>query len=89
MDEGTEEDIAAMRVIVHPNYSKPNLNNDIALIQLARPATLSARVGTVCLSSQDQVLPTSSRCFVTGAIATENGTAMLIFETGAGCSKAD
>ena len=64
--EGTEEDIPARRVVVHPDYNTPYLNNDIALIQLIRPAKLNARVGTVCLPAHHEVVPTSAKCFITG-----------------------
>ena len=67
IDEGTEQTIPAKLVIKHPDYNKPTpINNDIALIQLARPATLNSRVQTVCLPSHDYHVPTSSRCFITG-----------------------
>ena len=47
--EGTEQNIPGKQVIKHPSYNRPSaINNDIALIQLERPATLNARVGTVC-----------------------------------------
>ena len=65
-NEGTEQEIKAIKVISHPNYNKPRLNNDIALIQLARPATLNSRVGLVCLPNQDYVLPAGSNCYITG-----------------------
>ena len=67
VSEGTEEVISAKRIISHPQYNKPvRINNDIALIQLARPATLNSRVQTVCLPSRDDNVPTNSRCFVSG-----------------------
>ncbi|KAJ7393856.1 hypothetical protein OS493_003523 [Desmophyllum pertusum] len=66
LNEGTEQDITAKRVIKHENYGSPVLNNDIALIQLSKPATLNARVGTVCLPSQDEMVSTSSTCYITG-----------------------
>lgn len=65
-NEGTEQDIQAKRVIKHENYGSPVLNNDIALIQLSKPATLNARVGTVCLPAHNEMVPTSSKCFITG-----------------------
>lgn len=66
VSEGTEEDIQAKRVIKHTNYSPNTIDNDIALIQLSKPATLSARVGTVCLPKPNEMVPTSSTCFITG-----------------------
>ncbi|KAJ7394105.1 Serine protease 56 [Desmophyllum pertusum] len=66
LNEGTEQSIPGKRVIRHPKYNTPPISNDIALIQLSRPATLNSRVGTVCLPSHDEVVPTSARCFITG-----------------------
>ena len=66
-NEGTEQTIRGKRVIKHPNYNSPSpINNDIALIQLEKPATLNSRVGTVCLPSHNEVVPTSARCYITG-----------------------
>ena len=65
--EGPEEDIPGKRVIRHPSYNSPSaINNDIALIQLERPAKLNARVGTVCLPSHGENVPLSAKCFITG-----------------------
>ena len=66
VNEGTEQDLKAIKVISHPNYNNPRLNNDIALIQLAKPATLNKRVGLVCLPGQDEVVPAGSNCYITG-----------------------
>ena len=66
VSEGTEQDITAKRVIVHPQYSSSKLDKDIALIQLSKSATLNSRVGTVCLPAQDEMVSTSARCFITG-----------------------
>ena len=66
-NEGTEQNIPAKRVIYHSSYNKPTpINNDIALIQLARPATLNSRVGTVCLPAHGYDVPTNSECYITG-----------------------
>ena len=67
VNEGTEQTIPARRIFRHPDYNTPSpINNDIALIHLARPATLNSRVQTVCLPSHDYQVPTSSRCYITG-----------------------
>ena len=65
--EGTEQDIPGKRVITHPEYNKPSpLDNDIALIQLSRPASQNARVGVVCLPAADEPILSEANCFITG-----------------------
>ena len=65
--EGTEQDIPVKRVIRHPDYNKPtSLNNDIALIQLSRPALLNSKVDIVCLPSPGEIVPSQASCFITG-----------------------
>lgn len=65
--EGTEQDITGRRVIKHPDYNKPStIYNDIALIQLSRPATLNAKVGLVCLPSSDENVSSAAKCYITG-----------------------
>merc|ERR1712002_1143623 len=39
--KGTEQFIRSSRVIRHPNYSSYNIDNDIMLIKLSKPATLN------------------------------------------------
>ena len=56
LNERTEEDLCAKRLIVHPDYNKIPIASDIALTQLSKPATFNARVKTICLSSQNEVV---------------------------------
>ena len=84
--EGTEEDIPGKRVIVHPDYNKIPIDSDIALIQLSRPATMNARVKTVCLPSQDEIVPTSSKCFITGLFQFEKQIFMVVVQCSPGIS---
>jgi Trypsin len=49
--EGTEQTLNVSSVVVHPSYNRATLNNDLALLQLASPATLNARVGLVELGT--------------------------------------
>lgn len=66
-NEGTEETVGAKRIISYPEYNRPGrLNNDIALVELAAPVKLSARVNPVCLPSSDSDVPTGSKCYITG-----------------------
>ena len=64
---GHEQVFTAKRVIERDDYNKPSMiNNDIALVQLDRPAILNSRVGTVCLPKQGIQVPVGSRCVTTG-----------------------
>uniref|UniRef100_A0A8C5D7T7 trypsin n=1 Tax=Gouania willdenowi TaxID=441366 RepID=A0A8C5D7T7_GOUWI len=49
VNEGTEQFISSSRVIRHPNYSSYNIDNDIMLIKLSKPATLNQYVKPVAL----------------------------------------
>ncbi|XP_061572574.1 trypsin-3-like [Cololabis saira] len=64
VNEGTEQFISSAKVIRHPSYNSFNLDNDIMLIKLNRPATLNNFVSPV-------FLPTScasggTRCLISG-----------------------
>ncbi|XP_037651183.1 trypsin-3-like [Sebastes umbrosus] len=52
VNEGTEQWIDAAKMIRHPQYNSYNLDNDIMLIKLSRPATLNSNVQTVALPSR-------------------------------------
>uniref|UniRef100_A0A8C2RNJ6 Vitamin K-dependent protein C n=1 Tax=Capra hircus TaxID=9925 RepID=A0A8C2RNJ6_CAPHI len=47
--ESWEVDLDIKEVIVHPNYTKSTSDNDIALLHLAKPATLSQTIVPICL----------------------------------------
>ncbi|XP_038581382.1 trypsin-3-like [Micropterus salmoides] len=51
-NEGTEQWIDAAKLIKHPQYNSNNLDIDIMLIKLSRPATLNSDVQTVALPSR-------------------------------------
>ncbi|XP_036393953.1 trypsin-3-like isoform X2 [Megalops cyprinoides] len=63
-NEGTEQFINSALVIKHPRYSSRNMDNDIMLIKLSRPATLNSYVRTVSLPSS--CAASGSRCLVSG-----------------------
>ena len=44
--EGNEQFITSSRAIGHPNYSSYNIDNDIMLIKLSKPASLNSYVKT-------------------------------------------
>ncbi|XP_043316233.1 vitamin K-dependent protein C isoform X4 [Cervus elaphus] len=47
--ESWEVDLDIKEVIIHPNYTKSTSDNDIALLRLAQPATLSQTIVPICL----------------------------------------
>lgn len=51
VSEGTEQTIALASMVIHPSYNHSTKDNDIALLQLASPATLNARVALVSLAN--------------------------------------
>jgi len=63
-NEGNEQFISSARVIRHPNYSSYNINNDIMLIKLSKPATLNAFVQAVALPTS--CAPAGTMCKVSG-----------------------
>uniref|UniRef100_A0A3Q1FXH2 trypsin n=1 Tax=Acanthochromis polyacanthus TaxID=80966 RepID=A0A3Q1FXH2_9TELE len=52
VNEGTEQWIDGAKMIRHPGYNSYNLDNDIMLIKLSRPAALNSYVQTVALPSR-------------------------------------
>ncbi len=74
--EGTEQQINIIQVIPHPDYDAQSNNNDIALLQLATPATLGNGVGTVApviTPGDDALVATGTQAMVTGWGATREG----------------
>ncbi|KAL1773665.1 vitamin K-dependent protein C isoform X1 [Sigmodon hispidus] len=47
-----ELDLEIKEVLIHPNYSRSTSDNDIALLRLAEPATLSKTIVPICLPSK-------------------------------------
>ena len=64
VDEGTEQWISSSRVIRHPRYSSYNINNDIMLIKLSKPAELNQYVQAVALPTS--CAPAGTMCRVAG-----------------------
>ena len=63
-NEGTEQFINSVKVIKHPRYSSRNLDNDIMLIKLSKPATLNQYVQPVALPTE---------CAADGTMCTVSG----------------
>uniref|UniRef100_I3JZT1 trypsin n=1 Tax=Oreochromis niloticus TaxID=8128 RepID=I3JZT1_ORENI len=73
VNEGTEQFIDSSRVIRHPQYDSWNIDNDIMLIQLSRPATLNSYVQAVALPRS--CAPAGTMCTVSGWGNTMSSTA--------------
>ncbi|XP_074128378.1 cationic trypsin-3-like [Sminthopsis crassicaudata] len=62
--EGGEQFIDSAKVIRHPNYNSYMIDNDIMLIKLKTPATLSSRVAAISLPQSCAAVGTS--CLISG-----------------------
>ncbi|XP_010716220.1 chymotrypsinogen A-like, partial [Meleagris gallopavo] len=58
--------LGVAKVFRNPNYSALTIRNDIALIKLATPAQLNARVAPVCLPQATDDFPGGLTCVTTG-----------------------
>lgn len=73
LTEGSEQFIASSNVIRNPNYSSYDLDSDIMLIKLSKPATLNAYIQPVALPSS--CAPAGTMCKVSGWGNTMSSTA--------------
>ncbi|XP_019605405.1 trypsin [Rhinolophus sinicus] len=62
--EGNEQFINSAKVIRHPKYNSRTIDNDIMLIKLSSPATISSRVATVSLPRSCAAVGT--QCLISG-----------------------
>jgi len=62
--EGSETEIRVHTIFRHPKYDPRHLNNDIALMKLAKPAKLGKYVKRACLPTK--AMEVGSNCFITG-----------------------
>merc|ERR1711964_632581 len=62
--EGSEVEIQVERVFKHERYNSRNLDYDIALFKLAKPAQFNKWVQPACLPSAD--VPVGTECYITG-----------------------
>lgn len=51
--------------VIHPDYHRGSLHNDIALLFLAKPIDITENVNTVCLPRYGDIFD-GSRCFASG-----------------------
>ncbi|XP_028736571.2 chymotrypsin-like elastase family member 2A [Peromyscus leucopus] len=60
--------VQVSKLVVHENWNADKIanGNDIALIKLASPVTLTSKIQTACLPSAGTILPNNYPCYVTG-----------------------
>ena len=63
---GKEQILRVEKIIKHKDFNKKDLNNDIALLKLTKPAKLDAFVRTVCLPKQEEHIAVGSTCYISG-----------------------
>ncbi|XP_037706320.1 vitamin K-dependent protein C isoform X2 [Choloepus didactylus] len=68
--EKWEVNVDIKEVVIHPNYSRSTTDNDIALLHLAKPATLSQAIVPICLPdsglAERQLMRVGQKTVVTG-----------------------
>jgi len=65
--DGDEQIYDAVRAFHHPDWMRPSqLNHDIALIELDRPAKFNAHVQPICLPKKGEQVPVGKKCYITG-----------------------
>ena len=67
VEEGAEKLIDVAAVCYHEGFSMKHIQNDIALLTLAKPVVLSDRINTVCLPQQSRQVPAGTNCYITGS----------------------
>ncbi|XP_041098456.1 ST14 transmembrane serine protease matriptase a, partial [Polyodon spathula] len=61
------------RIVPHPNYNTYTFDNDIALMELDSPVTLSSLIWPICLPESTYVFPAGKSVWITGWGATKEG----------------
>lgn len=54
------------QIICHPEYNPMSYNNDIALMELESPVTLSQYIWPICLPAATYLLPAGQSVWITG-----------------------
>ena len=64
--EGTEREYLVGKILIHPNYNKNKLDNNIALLKLTRPVIFDKYVVPVCLPSTPPKV--GDNCYISGEL---------------------
>jgi len=64
--EGTEQIFKPSKIIIHPNWDRKTVNNDVAIVKLNKPAIINAKVKPVCLPQQGYHQGIDSKCVASG-----------------------
>ncbi|KAI4903248.1 hypothetical protein NFI96_022060, partial [Prochilodus magdalenae] len=68
--------IDAGTIVVHEKWNSLFIRNDIALVKLANPVTLSDTIQPACLPAEGYLLPNNFPCYITGWGRTITGGAL-------------
>ncbi|KAM9342494.1 chymotrypsin-like elastase family member 2A [Pholidichthys leucotaenia] len=58
--------ISPAKILLHPYWDSYNMRNDIALIKLSTPVTLTDQIKLACLPNNGEILDHNFPCYVTG-----------------------
>ena len=64
--EGSEQEYVVKRAIIHPDYNRDTVDNDVALLELPEPVILGPHAGLACLPEQNEALPDQEHCTIIG-----------------------
>ena len=64
--EGSEKEYVVKRAIIHPDYNRDTVDNDVALLELPEPVELGPHAGLACLPEQGEMLPDQEHCTIIG-----------------------
>lgn len=64
--EGSEREYMVRRSILHPQYNRDTVDNDVALLELPEMVSLGSNAAVACLPDQDESLPTEDHCTIIG-----------------------
>jgi secreted trypsin-like serine protease len=60
-----QQDYSVDEIIVHENFKRRNLENDVAIMILKDPVPMSEHINTICLPPENTIFD-RTRCFASG-----------------------